>query len=124
MPPHPFPTSANLLRHFLFIFHKLTLQEKKACSGSIPGTRVRGRRVARPALERDAIVPGGAPGLPSPPGQPQTTGHVLFLRNTAISQSPGFVRGQGEVASQLLEEEERRRRREPLQETRRPGLTL
>ena len=62
--------------------------------------------MARPALERDAIVPGGAPGLPSPPGQPQTTGHVLFLRNTAISQSPGFVRGHGEVASQLLEEEE------------------
>ena len=36
--------------------------------------------MARPALERDAIVPGGAPGLPSPPGQPQTTGHVLFLK--------------------------------------------
>ena len=67
---------------------------------------MKGRRVAGPALERDAIVPGGAPGLPSPPGQSQTTGHVLFLRNTAISQSPGFVGGKGEVASQLLEEEE------------------
>lgn len=52
-----------------------------------------------PALQRDASVPDGAPGLPLPPGQPQTTGHVLFLRNTDISQSPGFVEGQGEVAS-------------------------
>ena len=94
---------------------------------------MKGRRVAGPALERDAIVPGGAPGLPSPPGQSQTTGHVLFLRNTASSQSPGFVGGQGEVASQLLEEEEKKkeeeeegqrrgRRREPLQEIWRPGV--
>ena len=91
---NPRPTSANLLRRFLCFFCELMLQEEKADSGSLPGTRAKGRRVAGPALERDTIVPGGAPSLPSPPGQPQTTGHVLFLRNTAISQSPGFVGGQ------------------------------
>lgn len=51
--------------------------------------------MAGPALERDVIVPGEAPGLPLAPGEPQSTGHVLLLRNTALSQSLGFVGGQG-----------------------------
>lgn len=98
MPPHPLPTSVSLLQYLLFIFYKLALQEEKA--GRVSSRdQGEGKGVAGPALPRDAIVPGGAPGLPLPPSQPQTTGHVLFLRNTAISQSPGFVGGQGEVAS-------------------------
>lgn len=66
--PTPFPTSASFLQQFLLIFHELTLMEDVAGRGCLPGTRARGSRVAEPVLERDAIVPSGAPGHPSPPG--------------------------------------------------------
>lgn len=52
------------------------------------------RWAPEPVLERDAIVPCVAPGLPPhPPRQLQTTDHLLILRSTAVSQSPASLEG-------------------------------